>query len=111
MVMSTDSDRPSGRTDPELVRQLDAARASGGSVQAVVKLQRRPGTAPDPATVESQTQRAVERATEASGLAPLDVHVLGRMAVAYVSGPESFVRELVEQPEVDAAVANEPSGG
>jgi hypothetical protein len=33
------------------------------------------------------------------------------MAVAYVSGPESFVRELVEQPEVDTAVANEPGGG
>ncbi|MDT7742192.1 MAG: hypothetical protein QOE59_1270 [Actinomycetota bacterium] len=76
-----------------------------------MKLQRRPGTAPDPATVESQTQRAVERATEASGLAPFDVHVMGRMAVAYVSGPESFVRELVEQPEVDTAVANEPGGG
>lgn len=109
--MGTDAERPKTRTDPELVRQLDAARTSGHTVQAVLKLQRLAGTAPVPATVELQTRRAVERAIEASGVPPLDVHVLGRMAVAYVSGPESFVRELVEQPEVDGAVANESSGG
>jgi hypothetical protein len=50
----------------------------------------------------------VDRASRASGEQPNDVHVMGRLSVAYVEGPESFLRELVNQPEVDAAVANEP---
>jgi hypothetical protein len=94
------------RTDPELLRQLDAARASGELVQAVVTLQRTAGVAPEPAQVEAQTKAAVERAAAATGERPSDVHVMGRIAVAYVCGSERFLRELVDQPEVDAAVAN-----
>lgn len=93
-------------TDPELLRQLDDARGSGDQVQAVVKLHRTPGAAPVPAVVEEQTRRAVDRAAKSTGEQPNDVHVLGRLATAYVSGSESFVRELLEQPEVASAVAN-----
>jgi hypothetical protein len=97
------------RTDPELLRQLDKARDSGEPVRAVVQLHRAAGKPPEPAEIEAQTQAAVERASAATGDQPDDVHVLGRMAVAYVSGSEAFVRELIEQPEVSGAVANETS--
>jgi hypothetical protein len=97
------------RTDPELLRQLDDARGSGGQVQAVVKLHRTPGTAPVPAVVEEQTRKAVDRAAKSTGEQPNDVHVLGRLATAYVSGSESFVREFLQQPEVASAVVNQSS--
>ena len=76
----------SGRTDPELVRQLDAARKSGDLVHAVVRLHQPAGRAPKPEHVEEETRRAVDRAEAASGESPVDVHVMGRLAVAYVSG-------------------------
>ena len=98
------------QTDPELLRQLDAAKKSGEPVQAVVKLQRTKGRAPTPSAVEEQTKRAVERASATTGEEPDDVHVMGRLATAYVSGSEKFLREFVEQPEVASAVANRVSG-
>jgi hypothetical protein len=94
------------RTDPELIRQLDSARETGDLVQAVVRLHQPAGRAPEPKQVEEQTRRAVHRAEAATGESPADVHVLGRLAVAYVSGPERFLRELLQQPEVATAVAN-----
>ena len=97
------------QTDPELVRQLDHARGAGGQVQAVVKLHRTPGQAPVPAVVEEQTRKAVDRTAKSTGEQPTDVHVLGRLATAYVSGSEIFLREFLEQPEVASAVANQSS--
>jgi hypothetical protein len=94
------------RTDPELLRQLDAAKVSGRPVQIVVQLHRPKGVPPVPEDVEEQTRRAVSRATAATGEAPVDVHVMGRVAAAYVQGSERFLRELVAQPEVASAVAN-----
>jgi hypothetical protein len=101
------------QTDPELLRQLDDARGSGDPVQAVVKLHRTPGKAPVPAVVEEQTRKAVDRTAKTTGEQPTDVHVLGRLATAYVSGSENFLREFIEQPEVASAVANQstPSAG
>jgi hypothetical protein len=96
----------SGRTDPELIRQLDSARETGDLVHAVVRLNQPAGQAPEPEHVEEQTRRAVHRAEATSGESPADVHVMGRLAVAYVSGPERFLRELLRQPEIATAVAN-----
>jgi len=98
-----------GETDPELLRQLDDAMRTGEPVQAVVKLHRPPGKAPVPSVVEEQTRKAVDRTTESTGEQPTDVHVMGRLATAYISGSEKFLREFVEQPEVASAVANQVS--
>ncbi|KAA0096009.1 hypothetical protein CIW49_20930 [Mycolicibacterium sp. P1-18] len=94
-------------TDPELLRQLDDARASGGTVEAVLRLECPPGERPVPDTVRDQADRAIRRATEASGETPVDVHVMANMSTAYVAGTERFLRELMAQPEVASAVANE----
>jgi hypothetical protein len=95
-------------TDPELIRQLDSARTTGDLVRAVVRVHNPSGKAPNPEHVEEQTRRAVDRAEAASGESAADVHVMGRLAVAYVSGPERFLRELLQQPEIATAVANSP---
>ena len=94
-------------TDPELMRQLDDARTSGGTVEAVLRLERQPGERPVPSMVREQADRAIRRATEACGETPADVHVMENMATAYVAGTETFLRELMAQPEVASAVANE----
>jgi hypothetical protein len=94
-------------TDPELLRQLDDARGSGATVEAVLRLERRPGERPVPSAVHDQADRAIRRAAEASGETPADVHVMANMATAYVAGTEKFLRELMAQPEVASAVANE----
>jgi acyl carrier protein len=96
-----------GQTDPELLRQLDDAKTSGEPVTAVVKLRRTAGKPPEPAAVQEQTQRAVDRTIQTTGEHPDDVHVMSRLSVAYVSGSEKFLREFVEQPEVASAVANQ----
>ncbi len=98
------------QTDPELLKQLDEAKGTDDPVNAVVRLRRKAGVAPEPAKVEEQMQAAIERTAEATGEHPVDVNVMGRLAVAYVSGSERFVREFVEQPEVASAVANEADG-
>jgi hypothetical protein len=51
----------------------------------------------------------VDRTVRTTGEKPGDVHVMGRLSVAYVSGSEKFVRAFVRQPEVVSAVANRPS--
>ena len=98
------------QTDPELLKQLDEAKGTDEPVNAVVRLRRKDGVAPEPAHVQEQMQRAIDRTAEATGEHPVDVNVLGRLSVAYVSGSEKFVREFVEQPEVVSAVANETDG-
>ncbi len=99
------------QTDPELLKQLDDAKGTDEPVNAVVRLRRKAGVAPEPAQVEEQMHLAIERTAEATGEYPVDVNVMGRLAVAYVSGSEKFVREFVEQPEVVSAVANEADDG
>jgi hypothetical protein len=100
-----------GRIDPELRRRLDAAGKAGEPARVVVQINRAAGRAIEPAESEARIHAALERTSAATGEQPDDVHVLGRMAVAYVSGSETFVRELIEQPEVTGAVANETPGG
>ena len=51
----------------------------------------------------------MDRTIQTTGEKPADVHVMGRLSVAYVSGSEKFLREFVEQPEVVSAVANQTS--
>ena len=99
----------SEQIDPDLLRQLDDAATSGNPVTAVVTLRRTAGRAPDPAVVQELARSAVDRTVRTTGEKPGDVHVMGRLSVAYVSGSEKFVRAFVGQPEVVSAVANRPS--
>lgn len=97
------------RIDPQLTRQLTDARASGRAVQAVISVRRAPGRPPQPDKIEALVRDAVDRTSAATGQRPADVHVLGRLATAYVSGPAEFITALVGQPEIVGAVANRGS--
>lgn len=94
------------RTDPELLRQLDAAHGTDEPVAATVSI-RRKGGKPVPQEIDNAVRAAIARAVKKSGVNPSDLHVMGRVASAYVSGPEALIRELIKQPEVTGAVANQ----
>jgi hypothetical protein len=93
--------------DPELTRQLDDAKTSGDAVSAVVSIKRTAGKKPDPAVIREHAQSALARASEATGEEPGDVRVMGHMATAYVSGSAAYISELMAQPEIASAVANQ----
>jgi len=98
--------RPSRRrikTDPELKRQLDAARDSGDSIEAVLMLRESTKKSWNP---DVATREAMQRVEDEVGLAPDVVNVLGNLGMVVVSAQEPFVRELLTQPEFSAAVAN-----
>lgn len=102
-------DRQPDELDPELERQLVHAVKSGAPVEFVIKL-RHSGPLPDPDDIQAKTDRAVKRAADATGETPRDVHVMGRIGVAYVSASAAFARELIAAPEVSSAMANDRDG-
>ena len=100
---------PAAKIDPELTRQLQRATSSGQPVQAVVSVRRAAGRPPQPDKIEALVKDALDRTSAATGQRAADVHVLGRMATAYVCAPAQFIRTLVGQPEIVGAVANRGS--
>ena len=86
------------RTDPELLRQLDAAHGTDERVAATVSIRRKPGK-PVPEEIDTAVRVALDRAVKKSGLDPCDLHVMGRVAAAYVSGPEALIREFEQKNE------------
>jgi len=98
------SSRRRTKTDPELQRQLDAAKESGGHVEAVLTLRGGPGTSGDAETVANQVLRRVESAV---GMPVDDYNVLGNLGIVVIAAPEQFVTAVLDQPEIESASANE----
>jgi hypothetical protein len=98
------------RADPELLRQLDAARESDDSVAAAVSVRRKRGVPPDTAKVDKDLQTAMARAKDETNTEPSHVRVMHNLAVAYIEGPSRLIRALLAQPEVTGAVAGRYDG-
>ncbi len=96
------------KTDPELLRQLDALAASQEPVQAVFYL--RPAGALEktlpPEQVEETTRAILERVEKRVGATAQDVNVFRNLSSFVVSAGAAFVRELLKQPEIASAMAN-----
>lgn len=98
------------RADPELLRQLDAARDSDDSVAVAVSVRRKRGAPPDKAKVDKDLETAMARAKDETHTEPSRVRVLHNLAVAYIEGPSRLIRALLAQPEVTGAVAGRYDG-
>jgi hypothetical protein len=98
------------RADPELLRQLDAARDSNEPVAAAVSVRRRKGVPPDTAKIDKDLKAAMARAKDETKTEPNHVRVMSHLAVAYVEGPSRLIRALIDQPEVTGAVAGRSDG-
>lgn len=100
------------KLDPELARQLDAAKDTTTDVEAVLLLdQSMPVFADkvDPGAVSRLAEGVVKRVEDESGITPQVVNVLGNVGAVVVAAQEPFVRGLLAQPEFESATANETS--
>jgi hypothetical protein len=85
--------------DPDLVRQLDAARADE-PVEAVLLLRPADDEAEHPSTAEALMQRVCRHDHEAQ------VNYLPRLGALIVRARSRVIRMLINRPEVEMASAN-----
>jgi hypothetical protein len=91
------------KADPELVRQLRDA-SSDSLVDAVFVLET--VSAPEAGVVEEKVQRLVDRAESETGAKVSELNIFPNLASFVVRATRSLVEELIEQPEIQSAVAN-----
>jgi hypothetical protein len=92
--------------DPELVRQLTASEGDT-PVEAVVRLRAEAGVpAPPPEETERLTRELVTRTQQVSGEQEDAVNVFKYLGTFAISATPSFIKTLIAQPEVAAALAN-----
>ena len=96
-------------TDPELVRQMHAATGDDASVEAVFMLAPEDPSqvVPSPERTEELTRHLLERVKARIGKAAEDFNVFRHMGSFVVSAHPDFLRELIAQPEIASAMANQ----
>jgi hypothetical protein len=99
----TDERKPT-KIDPELTSQLEAAEVDDASVQAVVYL--RSGPKGGPEAVTKRADQLIESAKTKAGTAPSRVNVMRYLGTVAVEAPASFVRALLDEDDVESALAN-----
>jgi hypothetical protein len=104
--------KPAIRIDPELVRQLDAAAEAAESVEAVFMLQSDdPSQAvPSAERTEELARLVLNRVKQRTGETEDRVNVFTQLGSFVVSASASFIREVMSEPEIAAAVANRQPG-
>ena len=94
------------KIDPELTRQINSAAANESPIQAVFSLDLPMKKLIDPEQVEKATTQILRRAEEESGAKPEDINIFQNIGSFSVSAAPSFIRKLIDDPGVAAAVAN-----
>lgn len=101
------------RIDPALLAQLDppSSAKSASLVEAVVQLRpEKAGEVLPPAERTEQVVRSlVSRVSRKVGLKPADLNVFPNLACFVIAAPGDFLRELLDQPEVQGAMPNRPT--
>ncbi len=92
------------KIDPELTRQLDAADTDDAPVQAVVHF--RSSGKRGPTGVTEVAEAAIGSASTKTGHTPTRVNVMRYLGVMSVEAPASFVRALLDEEDVESALAN-----
>ncbi len=108
--MAEKEDQPRARADPELLRQLDKAAASKEPVEAVFILRRPGGSVLVPDEVEHVTDQVLKRVQREARSQAKDVNVFKNMGSFVVAGEPSLIRMLLDQPEIEAGIANRQPG-
>ncbi len=94
------------KTDPELLRQIDAVDAGNNPIQAVFSLALPMKKLLDPEQVEETTNQVLERAEKEAGSKPNDVNIFRNLGSFVVSADASFIRQVIDDPKIASAVAN-----
>lgn len=94
------------KTDPELLRQIDKVDENNDSIQAVFSLDLPMKQLLDPKQVEETTNQVLERAEKEAGSKPKDVNIFKNLGSFAVSADASFIRKIIDDPDIASAVAN-----
>ena len=98
------------RTDPVLSAQLRAAAAGEAPVEAVIGLRQEGRGAGDGDAVAALTEDLLARVREQTGAEAHDYNVFRNLASFAVVAPARVIASLIEQPEVESAIANRQPG-
>jgi hypothetical protein len=101
------SDRSGAKVDPELLRQLDAAKPAQRPVAAVIGL--RPpgeGVVPTPEQTQTLSRELLQRTQRRTGSSAHAVNVFQHLGSFLVVADPDFLADLLTQPEVRSALAN-----
>ena len=97
------------KTEPELLRQIESVGASSDSIQAVFSLDLPLKKLLDPNVVEETTNQVLRRAEKELGHKPKGVSVFKNLGSFAVSADASFIRKIIDDPDIASAVAsNQP---
>jgi hypothetical protein len=95
------------KTDPELLRQLEATSASDELVQAVFTLNLPKRKLPSPEQVRELSKNILDRAEKTTGIKAEKYNVFGYLGAFVVSAPSILIREMLSDSEIATAVANQ----
>ena len=100
------------KIDPTLRSQLNAVAADDEHVEAVVRLcPDRPGEiVPSPERTQELAIRIIRRVGKRVGNPSTRHNIFSNLGSFVISAPRHFLRELIQQPEVAAVVANRQTG-
>lgn len=94
------------KTDPELLRQIDSVASDDGDIQAVFSLDLPMKKLLDPQQVEDTTNQVLERVEKEVGSKPKVVNIFKNLGSFVVSADASFIRKIIDDPDIASAVAN-----
>ena len=98
--------RSRAKIDPELLRQMEAATADKGLVQAVFTLRCNTRKGIPPEKVEAVTRELLDRVALRVGASAKDVNVFRNLGAFAVSAQAHFIRALLTEPEIASGTAN-----
>ena len=94
------------KTDPELLKQIDSVATDNEEIQAVFSLALPMKQLLDPQQVVETTNQILERAEKDAGSKPNNVNIFKNLGSFVVSADASFIRRVIDDPEIASAVAN-----
>jgi hypothetical protein len=95
------------KTDPELIRQLDQTASNEDMVEAVFTLRLSTKQLLAPTRVEEVTNKVLDRVSQQIGIDAKEVNIFRNLGAFVISAPPSFIRELLSEPEIASAIANQ----
>ena len=99
------------KVDPELERQINAASAEARTVEAVLMLRQSPAQIAANAQGTTEMVRSIlKRVKEKAGTGAKQINIFRNLGMFIVDAEPIFLRELVAQPEIASAMANQQPG-
>lgn len=95
------------KTDPELLRQIETKTSNDELVQAVFTLRLPSKQLLVPKRVEEVTHKVLDRVSQQMGVDAAEVNIFRNLGAFAISAPSSFIRELLLEPEIASAIANQ----